>query len=160
MGGVVSTPRRAGDPTPRKDAPRTVDMEGRRGSRRPLVNGATVRGRPTAARSRQRALAGLSAGRRASSARGMGRAPRSKRSSTRRTSALPLPTRERHTRSNTNLTTTRDHRTPSTTHRTAYLTLWLVKPVIRSDGAQLTQTHTQFPWSCIPSRRSSTSITV
>lgn len=48
LGRVVPTPSRAGNPAPRADAARTVDMGGRHGSRRPPRRQALGRDRPTA----------------------------------------------------------------------------------------------------------------
>jgi hypothetical protein len=121
MGGVVQTPRRAGNPTAGADASLTVDVGCRRGGRRPLLSRAPVhRGSPHA-RSGPFELAGLPGGWRAAIARRVGWATRSKRSSTRRTSAVSLSQRARRARSDTTLSTSSYCRATSATHRTTHV---------------------------------------
>lgn len=121
MGRVVPTPRRAGNPAPRADASRTMDVGSRRGSGRPLLNRAPFDGRPPLARSRPIELAGLPGGWRAAIASRVGWATRSKRRSTLRTSPMPLPQRARRTRSNTTRSTASYCRAPSATERTTHV---------------------------------------
>jgi len=121
MGGVVPTPRRAGNPAPRADASRTVDVGRRRRSSRPLLNRAPVRRRSPAASSRPLELAGFPGGWRATIARRVGRATRSKRSSTRWTSAVPIPQRARRTRSHPTPSTAPYCRATSATNRTTHI---------------------------------------
>jgi hypothetical protein len=121
LGRVVQTPRRAGDPAPRADASRTVDVEYRRGGRRSLVNGSPVRCGSPFAHPWPFELAGLPGGWRAAIALRMGRATRSKRSSTRRTSPVPLSRRERRARSDTTLSTASYCRATTATDRSAHV---------------------------------------
>jgi uncharacterized protein (DUF1778 family) len=121
MGGVVPTPRRAGNPATRSDASRTVDVGGRRGGCRPLLNRAPVHGGSPLARSRPLELAGLPRSWRAAIARRVARATRSKRSSTRRTSPVPLPQRARRAGSDTTLATASYCRATSSTDRAAHV---------------------------------------
>jgi hypothetical protein len=121
VGRVVPTPRRASNTTPRADATRTVDMGGRRRSRRPLLNRSPVHGGPPLAPSRPLELAGLPRSWRATIARRVARATRSKRSSTRRTSPVPLPQHAWRARSNTTLSTAPYCRATTATDRAAHV---------------------------------------